>query len=124
MEKSQKKYLEGILNQYQDKEQTKFEELKNLDQKVKKPANIFAYIYGSIGALVLGMGMCAAMNTLPKVILEAFDKPVLMALGIIVGIVGILMTVSTFFIYKKILVSRRKKYSNEIIALTEEILNK
>lgn len=124
MEKAQKKYLENILNQYQEKEITKFEELKTLDKKVKKPANIFAYIYGTVGALVLGMGMCAAMNTLPKMILEVIDQPVLMVSGIIVGLVGILMTSTTYFIYKKILKSRRNKYANEIISLTEEILNK
>lgn len=124
MEMKQKKYLESLINQYQEKEVTKFDELKNLDKKVKKPALVFAYIYGVIGSLILGMGMCAAMNTLPTIILNLFTRELLMLLGIIIGVVGILMTVSTYYIYKKILKSRRNKYSNEIIALTEELLNK
>lgn len=124
MENKQKKTIENILKNYQGKEVTKFDQLKELDKKVKKPANIFGYVYGTIGALILGMGMSAAMNTLPEFILNAIKNPLLMVLGIIIGLVGIAMTTSTYFIYNKILKSRRNKYANEIISLTEELLNK
>lgn len=124
MENKQKKTIENILKNYQGKEVTKFDQLKELDKKVKKPANIFGYVYGTIGALILGMGMCAAMNTLPEVILNTIKNPLLMILGIIIGLVGIAMITSTYFIYNKILKSRRNKYANEIISLTEELLNK
>lgn len=124
MENKQKKTIENILKNYQGEEVTKFDQLKELDKKVKKPANIFGYVYGTIGALILGMGMCAAMNTLPEVILNTIKNPLLMILGIIIGLVGIAMLTSTYFIYNKILKSRRNKYANEIISLTEELLNK
>lgn len=124
MENKQKKTIENILKNYQGKEVTKFDQLKELDKKVKKPANIFGYVYGTIGALILGMGMCAAMNTLPEFVLNAIKNPLLMILGIIIGLVGIAMTTSTYFIYNKILKSRRNKYANEIISLIEELLNK
>lgn len=124
MENKQNKTIENILKNYKGKEVTKFDQLKELDKKVKKPANIFGYVYGTIGALILGMGMCAAMNTLPEVILNTIKNPLLMILGIIIGLVGIAMTTSTYFIYNKILKSRRNKYANEIISLTEELLNK
>lgn len=124
MENKQKKTIENILKNYQGEEVTKFDQLKELDKKVKKPANIFGYVYGTIGALILGMGMCAAMNTLPEVILNTIKNPLLMILGIIIGLVGIAMITSTYFIYNKILKSRRNKYANEIISLTEELLNK
>jgi len=123
MEKLEKNYVEKILKNYEEKEITKIDELKSLDKKVKKPANIFAYVFGTVGALVLGIGMCAAMNTLPEFILNNIEKTLLMIIGIIVGLVGIIMTVSNYFIYKKVLRSRRKKYANDIINLTEEILN-
>ena len=112
MENKQKKTIENILKNYQGKEVTKFDQLKELDKKVKKPANIFGYVYGTIGALILGMGMSAAMNTLPEFILNAIKNPLLMVLGIIIGLVGIAMTTSTYFIYNKILKSRRKKKNN------------
>lgn len=124
MENKQKKTIENILKNYQGEEVTKFDQLKELDKKVKKPANIFGYVYGTIGALILGMGMCAAMNTLPEVILNTIKNPLLMILGIIIGLVGIAIITSTYFIYNKILKSRRNKYANEIISLTEELLNK
>ena len=41
MENKQKKTIENILKNYQGKEVTKFDQLKELDKKVKKPANIF-----------------------------------------------------------------------------------
>jgi len=124
MEKTQKKFIETIMNDYQEKETTKFDELKNLDKKVKKPALVFAYIFGTIGSLILGMGMCATMNKLPNVILNLFTTEMLMIVGIIVGLVGIVMTVSNYYIYKRILKNRRNKYSKEIISLSEELLNK
>ena len=124
MEKTQKKFIETIMNDYQEKETTKFDELKNLDKKVKKPALVFAYIFGTIGSLILGMGMCAAMNKLPNVILNLFTTEMLMIVGIIVGLVGIVMAVSNYYIYKRILKNRRNKYSKEIISLSEELLNK
>jgi len=43
--------------------------------------------------------------------------------GVLVGLVGILMVSVTYPIYKKILASRRKKYSDAIIKLSEEIIN-
>ncbi|MBP3318860.1 MAG: hypothetical protein J6K94_02550 [Ruminiclostridium sp.] len=43
--------------------------------------------------------------------------------GIIVGIVGMGMALSSYPIYKKILSSRRKKYAPEILALSEKITN-
>lgn len=123
MEKNQKKIIEGILNNYQPKEETKFEQLKNLDKNVKKPAKIFAYIFGSVGSLILGMGMCAAMYTLPEVILNMFTKELLIGLGIGVGIVGIAMVSINYFLYKMILKYRKNKYANQIITLSGELLN-
>lgn len=57
-------------------------------------AKIFAYIFGSIAALILGGGMCMTMlieNNIP-----AF------AGGIIVGLVGIVLCSVNYLIYKKI----------------------
>lgn len=114
MEKNEKKYLEKLISNYQDKEITKVDELKALDKRVKNPARIFAYIFGSISSLVLGFGMCVAM----EVILAG-----LMWVGIIVGLVGILFVSINYPIYNKILNSRKRKYANEIIELSKSILN-
>lgn len=38
--------------------------LKKLDRKSKLPASIFVYTNGIIMSLILGLGMCLAMNVI------------------------------------------------------------
>ena len=108
------KAIERIRASYTEKEITKLDELKELDKKVKRPAQIFAYVYGSLSSLVLGTGMCLAM----KVIGNS------MALGIGIGLVGIALTLTTYPIFKAILKARKNKYSNQIFELSDSLLNK
>ena len=112
---SDKKYVEKVLNKYTDKQVTKLEELRDLDKKASRPATLFASIFGAVGSLVLGFGMCVAM----EVILPGY-----MLLGIIVGLVGIYMVSINYYIYKKMLASSRAKYADQIKELSDEILNK
>lgn len=107
--------VEKIKNSYEAKapELTKLDELKALDRRVKTPAIAFAYTYGSVGALVLGTGMCLAMEILGSI----------MPVGIVVGIVGIAMVSTTYSIFKKLLSRRKAKYSDEIISKSNELLN-
>ena len=111
-----KKYAEKLVNEYSPKEKTKLDELKALDKKVRKPAVVFAYIFGVVGALILGVGLCLAMKiiggTMP-----------FMIIGIVVGVVGIVMVSLTHYIYVKMLNSRKAKYSSEILNLSNELLN-
>ena len=110
--KTETKIIEEIRASYEKKESTKLDELKKLDKKVKLPAQIFAYLYGSISSLVLGTGMCFAM----KVIGNS------MALGIGVGVVGIVLALTTYPIYKAMLNSRKNKYAKQIIELSDSLL--
>ena len=108
------KTIERIRASYTEKEITKLDELKALDKKVKRPAQIFAYVYGSLSSLVLGTGMCLAM----KVIGNS------MALGIGIGLVGIALTLTTYPIFKAILKRRKNKYAKQIFELSDSLLNK
>ena len=112
-----KNYAEKLINEYSEKKVTKLDELKALDSKVKRPALIFAYIFGTIGSLVLGVGMCLAMKIIG-------GTTPLMIIGIIVGLIGIAMVSTTYPIYAKILKSRKAKYADEIISKSNELLNK
>ena len=49
---------ERLREEHTTKPKTGLEEAKKLDQKCKLPAYMFAYTFGIIGALVLGIGMC------------------------------------------------------------------
>ena len=108
------KAIQKIRSSYEEREITKLDELKALDKKVKLPTQIFAYVYGSLSSLVLGTGMCLAM----KVIGNS------MALGIGIGLVGIVLTLTTYPIFKAMLKKRKNKYSKQIFELSDSLLNK
>ena len=124
MNKNDQNFLvQKIRTQYTDKENTQLDELKALDKKVKKPANVFAYTFGTIGALVLGSGMSLAMNVIePGTYFGITISENMMLPGIIIGLTGIAMVSVNYVIYKSILTSRRNKYANKIIALSDEIM--
>lgn len=113
MNATETKVTERIRNQYTEREPTKLDELRALDKKVKRPANVFAYIFGTVGSLVLGTGMCLAMKVIGD----------MMPLGIAVGLVGIAWVSLTRPIHKAILKSRKKKYSEKVFELSDHILN-
>ena len=45
--------VQKIRSQYTEKESTELDALRNLDAKVKRPANVFAYVFGSISAVIM-----------------------------------------------------------------------
>ena len=115
MEILKKECVENIRSQYEPKSEqlTKLEQLQKLDRKVRRPASVFAYVFGAAGALVLGTGMCLAMKIIAN----------MMVLGIAVGVIGIAMVSANYFIYKAILAHRKKKYAQSVLQLSDELLN-
>ena len=111
--------VQKIRTQYTEKQHTELDALKALDAKVKRPANIFAYTYGSVSAIVMGAGMSLVMTDIGATIGLASA----MVPGIVIGVVGMGMALSTYPIYKKILGSSKKKYAPEIMKLSERIMN-
>ena len=107
-------YAESIANEYAPKEESKVVALKKLDRKAKKPAEIFAYTFGIISALIFGLGMCLAMQVIG-------EGTAMMVLGIIIGIIGMILIGINYPIYKKILNNSKKKYACDIITLAKQI---
>ena len=119
MNKNDQEFLvQKIRTQYMEKESTELDALCELDVKVKRPANMFAYIFGSVSAIIMGAGMSLVMTDIGADI--GIAEP--MIPGIIVGVIGMLMVIANYPIYKKILGSRRKKYAEKIIALSDNIM--
>ena len=109
-----------IRTQYMEKQPSELDDLRALDTKVKRPANVFAYLFGSISAIIMGAGMSLVMTDVAsKLSLPINPMPV----GILVGIVGLALALINYPIYKGILRARKKKYGAEILALSEKILN-
>ncbi len=110
-------YAEQIANEYAPKQTSKVKALRRLDAKAKNPANIFAYTFGIISSLVLGTGMSLAMGVIGGGAL------IMMAIGIIIGCLGIVGVSVNYSIYKKILTKSKNKYASDIIRLANEIAN-
>lgn len=119
MNKNDQDFLvQKIRTQYTEKEHTGLDELKELDSKVKRPANVFSYIFGTISAIIMGSGMSLVMTDIGATV--GISDPMLP--GIIIGIAGMFMAIINYPIYKGILGARRKKYADKIIALSDKIM--
>lgn len=108
---------EKIRSQYMVQEHTGLDALKALDAKVKKPANVFGWVYGTVGAMILGTGMSLCMTTL-GIALGSFA----MVLGIPVGLAGMAVVGLAFPVYQHTLAKERAKIAPEILRLTDELL--
>ena len=65
MNRNDKSFMvEKIRTKYVEKKDSSLDELRKLDRKVKAPAEVFAYIFGSISALIMGAGMSLVMTDL------------------------------------------------------------
>ncbi len=112
--------IQKIRTQYTEKEHTDLDALKALDAKVKRPANIFAYTFGTLAALIMGSGMSLVMTDIGDTL--GIASP--MVPGIVIGVLGMVMAISNYPIFKVILSARRRKYAKQIIALSDSIVKK
>lgn len=108
-------YAERIAEEYVPKTESKVIRLRKLDAKVKKPANIFAYTFGVLSALLAGSGMSMIMTDFGPSGTQG------LILGIVLGTIGLVLCGINYPIYSKILKSRKQKYSFEITELAKEI---
>ena len=120
MNKNDNQFMaQKIRSQYNEKQHGDLDTLRELDAKVKRPANVFAYVFGSISAIVMGAGMSLVMTDIGATlgITNALVP------GIIIGVVGLVMSLVNYPIYSGILKSRKKKFSAKILELSEKIMN-
>ena len=108
-------FAEAIANEYAPKDTSKVVALRKLDRKAKNPANIFAYSFGVLMTLVLGLGMCLSMQVIGR------GGVLMTGIGILLGILGMVGVGLNYLIYKKLLRSGKEKYAFEIMQLAREI---
>ena len=113
----QENLVQKIRTQYTEKQHTELDELRALDRKVKMSANAFAYGFGAVSALTMGSGMSLIMTDIGQTI--GMASP--MTPGIVIGLVGMVMAIVNYPIYNGILTRRRKKYAQQIIALSDRL---
>jgi len=108
-------YAEAIANEYAPKDTSKVVALRKLDRKAKSGANIFAYTFGIVMSLGLGVGMCLSMKVIGN------GSPAAFVFGIIIGIIGIAGVSVNYPIYKKLLEKGKQKYAFDIMELARQI---
>ena len=111
----EKKEIQKIQSQYLPKELEQKDEkimrLKKLDSKVKAPAKAVSIVMGVIGFCCFGLGMSMALEW--QMILW----------GAIVGIVGLVLMGFAYTVHNKILAKRKGKYAEQILELSQNLLN-
>jgi len=109
----QQEEIEHIRNKYLPKQESKMEQLIKLDKKAEQPGQIASIAAGTIGLLILGVGMCCTMvwNTSMAVFVA----------GIVIGILGIAIAGFAYPIYQKVTERERAKVADQIIALSNEL---
>lgn len=115
--------IKNIRTKYvtEEKEEDKMEQLRKLDAGVTKKASIKAISIGTIGALILGLGMSLIMSDFSKV-LGDFEKWS-MYIGIVIGVIGMAVVGIAYPVYNNVLKKERERIAPEIIKLTDELMD-
>lgn len=115
MENLDKVYAKRVAEEYAPKTTSKVVKLKKLDQKVKRPVEIFSYAFGAVSVLIAGTGMSIVMKVIGP------GGTIGMVIGVILGVIGFTLCGINYSIYSKLLKSRKEKYAFEITKLAKEI---
>lgn len=109
----ERKEIDSIRRQYAPQEQTetKMERLRRLDALVKNTATVWSLVLGILGTLVFGLGL--------TMILEWN----ILLWGIVIMAVGSIPAAIAYPVYKVLLKKYKNRYGEEILRLSEELLN-
>ena len=110
---AERREIESIRRQYEEhprSAESKLERLRKLDAYVKNSATCVALILGVVGILIFGLGMTMVLEwALPL-------------WGVLVGFVGLPPIALAYPVYRSVSKRNKKKYSAEILRLSEELL--
>ena len=111
---SQQQEIRRIREKYvkPTQEEDKMELLRKLDASATRPGTIVSIIVGTIGALLLGVGMCCTM-----VWAGTWFIP-----GIIVGVIGMIGVAAAYPLFDRITKKQREKLAPEILRLSDELM--
>ena len=110
----ERREIESIRRQYTNQpieNENKFERLKKLDGLVRNTATVWALVLGIIGTLIFGLGFSMVLEW--NIVLW----------GIVVCAVGAIPIAIAYPVYLLVFKKLKKKYGEEILKLSEELLN-
>ena len=96
----------------------KIKRLHDLDASVHSRASAASIAVGTVGALIMGVGMSMVMTEFGQFFgLGAYTPPV----GIAIGVVGLAIAICAYPLYRTVSERRRKKIAPEILSLLDEL---
>ena len=109
----ERKEIDSIRRQYAPQEQTetKLERLRRLDSLVKNTAIIWSLVLGVFGCLIFGIGLTMVLEWS------------ILLWGIVLMVIGSVPMALAYPVYKSVLNKGKAKYGDEILRLSEELLN-
>lgn len=109
----ERKEIDSIRRQYAPKEQTetKFQRLRRLDALVKNTSVISSLCLGVFGILLFGLGLTMVLEW------------AITFWGIVLMVIGSVPMALAYPVYKWVLDKYKERYGEEIIRLSDELLN-
>ena len=109
----ERREIDNIRRQYtpRDKSKTRLERLKKLDAKVKNTALAVSLTVGIVGCLIFGLGLTMVLEWN------------LLLWGVIVAAAGAIPMIFAYPLHKYALKKGKQKYAEEILKLSDELLN-
>ena len=109
----ERKEIDSIRRQYvpSENKETKLERLRRLDSLVKSAPSVWGLVLGIVGILIFGLGLA--------MILE-WD---ILVWGIVLAVIGCVPIALAYPVYNAVLQRNKKRYGEEIIRLSDELLN-
>lgn len=104
--------VKKIREKYLPKEQSRMDQLRDLDHKVTQKGMALSLAIGIIGSLILGIGMCCTMVW----------SGIWFVPGIIIGIIGMIGVSMAYPVYTRTTQKERERIAPEILRLTEELM--
>lgn len=109
----ERREIDSIRRQYipKEKTETKIERLRRLDALVKNTAIIWSLVLGVLGCLIFGLGLTMIL------------KWNIYFWGILLMVIGSAPMAVAYPVYKALLQKYKNRYGEEIVRLSEELLN-
>ena len=108
----QNKEVEHIRRKYLPKEEDKMETLRKLDARVQMAGTVPSLCIGIIGCLIFGIGMCFGLDVFAGATW----------LSVLFMIIGTLIMIPAYPIYRRIATKTKEKLIPEILRLSDEII--
>lgn len=114
---AQQAEIERIRKKYLPPEEDKMAQVRRLDRAASQKAQAWSIGIGTVGTLLLGIGMSLAMTEFGAAL-----GALALAAGIIVGILGMVLVALAYPTYLRVLKKEQARIAPEILRLTDELM--